>query len=182
MVVKDIHNNCELEYLLSLVRLVFELEIDEFLGPPNIVADSITTERIYFDKRKKLEELLQPDLYLSTGINDPEYFEEIENYIELVHQFAQLSNQQLSFDSIKGIEKERRLKELHLKKAKKEWTITLNKELFDNQFLLSINKILKDQKIKDYQFATTINESMEMVLLKLSTEQYSLLERMGLLV
>lgn len=139
-------------------------------------------ESLHFDRRKKLEEILTPEEFIITAINDPEHFEDVSAYLELIHKFEELSHKDLSFSHKSGKELAGHQKEIHLKEEGNSWIIQVEKELFDNQVIFSLNEMLKEKGIIAYSFATTINPEMYMVLLKLSTEKYEMLERMGLLV
>lgn len=136
----------------------------------------------HFDLRKSLEGLLSPTDYLITNINDPEQFEEVRAYLELVEQFEELAAGDILFSGKTGRTIADHQKEIILSSGKKSWQIDIQKELFDNQIVDSLNEILQEKEISAYRFATTINPKMRMVLLKLSPEKYDLLDRMGLLV
>lgn len=137
---------------------------------------------LYFDRRKKLEDLLSPEEYFTTEINDPEYFEEVSAYLELISLFERLSGGDLFFPQKTGKQISSSQKEIKLGSEMKNKFITLEKELFDNQFIISLNEILVEKGIQNYCFATTINPEMYLVLLKLSPAKFKLLEQMGLLI
>jgi len=83
---------------------------------------------------------------------------------------------------IDGKEITEQVKEIYLKLGPKTYTILLNKELFDNKVVEGLNEILIDLKITSFRFSFTINEQMNMVLLKLKEEEFNLFQRMGLLL
>jgi len=58
----------------------------------------------------------------------------------------------------------------------------MNKELFDAEIINTLNKILVDENIHEYKFSSTINIDIKMVALKLNSEKFQLLNRMGLLI
>jgi hypothetical protein len=146
------------------------------------IQNVIPDHPLYFDRREKLEDLLSPAEYSTTEINDPEHFESVAAYLELIPIFEQLSNGDLFFTQKTGKQISPFQKEIMLGSEMKNKFITLDKELFDNQFIISLNEILVEKGIQNYCFAMTINPEMYLVLLKLSPAKFKLLEQMGLLV
>lgn len=144
-------------------------------------ADS-SPKRLYFDKRRSFSDLLGTESYLTTTINDPEHFDEVEAYFELIKQFEKLSNQELAFDWVSGTEIGEHEKEVELLKGGKKWKVLLDRELFDSQIIESLNQILLEFGIKEYVFSFTIDENMCMVLLKLNANEIELLRRTGILL
>lgn len=137
---------------------------------------------LYFDKRKPLEDLLESQEYLITSISDPEHFENIEAYFDLLTLLQQLSKDRVQFDEVSGKAISESQKEIILKKGTKFWQVNLNRELFDNDFIIRINEIMLEWGINDFRFASTVNKQMQMVLLKLNEEKFALLKRMGMLI
>jgi hypothetical protein len=139
-------------------------------------------ESLYFDKRKSLEDLLSPEEFMITDINDPEHFDEVESYVELVEAFEKLAAGDIQFTEVKVTYVKGHEKEVLLKTDEISVEFRMFKELFDNKIVGAINMMLADHGIGAYQFATSINPDMYMVLLKLSPEKYEELDQMGLLV
>jgi hypothetical protein len=50
MVLKDIHNNCEFEYICNLMMLLFELKIDEYLDNKDFYKEFISDHMIWAQK------------------------------------------------------------------------------------------------------------------------------------
>ena len=53
MVAKDIHNNCEFEYIVSLMMLIHELEIDEFLEHEGFYEEFISDHKNWVGQNLK---------------------------------------------------------------------------------------------------------------------------------
>ena len=58
MVTKDIHNNCEFEYILQLMMLIHELKIDEFLESKDFYKDFINDHKKWVNSSLKYFEKL----------------------------------------------------------------------------------------------------------------------------
>lgn len=157
--------------------------LSEFLGPwetfTKMVANNPT--QAYFNQRRSLTELLPPTQFLTTPINDPEFFEDLQGYFSLLDFCKQLSNSLLDFTQISGLE-EGRKKILQLHKGEQKWTITLDKDLYDNQFLVQLNAILPELGEQELRLFSSVSEEMRMVLLLLNSAQQERLDRMGLLI
>ncbi len=154
---------------------------DEFLDE-EIQGESFEGSSIYFDKRKKLEELLSAGDYFTTEINDPEYFEEVEAYMEVIEICEKMSGGELHFQAKSGRHVSEYKKEIYLHTAEKQYFITLSKELFDNEIIHGLNRILEDRGTDNYRFSSTINGELKMVILKLTADKFRELEGMGLLI
>lgn len=157
--------------------------IEEFLGSREDFQKRLlqSPPPFVFDHRLPLAQLLSPDRFVITAIDDPEFFETIEGYYALLQIIAQLTEQDLLFTDIKGQQNGIK-KSLQLTKGTKEWTIALNKELFDNDIIHGLNDILVELGVSDYVLSTSISEGMKMVVMKLNGEEFMTLKRMGLLI
>lgn len=139
-------------------------------------------ESLHFDKRRPLEDLLSPENYVITEINDPEHFDEVESYVELVETFEKLAAGDIHFTEVKVRYVKGHEKDVLLKTNERSVEFRMSRELFDNKIIEAINMMLSDHGIDAYQFATSINPDLYMVLLKLSPEKYEQFDQMGLLV
>ena len=134
---------------------------------------------IYFDCRQKLECLIPPEAIYNTKINDPEAFDEVETYHQVIAACRKLAAGRIEFDRVLGrvISEHHKVFEFHL--GENSWQVDLTKELFDKDILTFLNEFTK---LAGFQFAHTINSKMEMLILKLDDEQFEELERRGLLI
>ncbi len=157
--------------------------LEEFFGDLQQMKNQIAQGKnpVSFDQRQRLSQLLSPEDFLITSINDPEFFEELSGYYELLRLLGELTQGDLSFDQVSGTEKGLE-KTFLLKKGAQQWTVKTHRALFDNAIIHQLNAILKELGLNDYRVSTSINEEMRMVLMKLGVKDFALLERMGLLV
>jgi len=151
--------------------------LTEFFGNMNTPKQSL-----YFDNRKKLSDLLTKEEFFITEINNPEYFEEAGAYLEIIDIFTKMALGLLNITSKSIIKDTSSLKEILVTTSTGSYFIKIKKELFDKEIINVLNKILVDENIYEYKFSSTINEDIKMVALKLNSEKFQLLNRMGLLI
>ncbi len=152
--------------------------LEPFLGSPSALAEAMKNDStIHIDKRQGLTELVPAHQLINTRITDPEHFDDVQNYLNLIKSCQELDPENLFFDAISGTEISEHHKQFIFTRGTQSWTVDLYKELFDKSIFTFLN-----QFIEHSNFVHTINKKMEMVVLKLEPNKFEELERMGLLI
>lgn len=152
--------------------------LEPFLGSPSALAEAMKNDStIHIDKRQGLTELVPAHQLINTRITDPEHFDDVQNYLNLIKSCQELDPENLFFDEISGTEISEHHKQFIFTRGTQSWTVDLYKELFDKSIFTFLN-----QFIEHSNFVHTINKKMEMVVLKLEPNKFEELERMGLLI
>ncbi len=138
-------------------------------------------QEFYFDRRESLAQILPSDAWLITPFTDPEDFEELKAYRELLEYIEQITQGLVNFDEIKGKEKGIQ-KTLVLRRGERTWSIALNNVLFDQVFIDQLNQIIIQEQISERQLATSISPELAMVLLWIDTDQGQQILQRGLLL
>lgn len=135
----------------------------------------------YQDHRVAIDQLLPVTHILNTKINDLEIFEELGGYHDLFRAIAQCTHaefqtQHFSIEHTVGLHKH-----VQVIEGNQIWTTNLSLSMYDPKFMDLFNDILKSKKA-GFILAYTLNEKMEMLLLKLDANQYQELDRRGMLL
>lgn len=131
---------------------------------------------IYIDKRASMHNLLPMSRVWNTGINDPEYFDKPEAYVQLIRECQKLApDLKVRIQAI--TQRGEHEKIIHLIINGEEQQLLLDKELFDKKIFSMFNQYLKEERL-----VHTINENMEMQVLLVNEKQFYELNRRGLLI
>jgi len=157
---------------------------------PRLITDNLdsffTTSKqngrqLIFDSRASYEDLFFAEQMYISPFRDPEDFEEVNAYVNLV------TGMEKHFGNVFGIKKinaeeSGHLKIIYMQLSEMEWEIKLEKELFDTKLLHSLNRLLSRLGNSEETLHLSINPEMYMVILKLNESQLEKSARMGLIV
>ena len=150
--------------------------LQAFLQNPTEVG----AHRIY-DARPSYTSLFTPAQMYVSDFSDPEDFEEVVAYLELLQAIDTHFDNLLGTKNIQG-EEIGEAKVIQLTLEDSAHTITLHKELFDIGILEAINKILTNQFQLKESLHLSIDSKMRMIILKLDREALEMAQRMGLII
>ena len=136
--------------------------------------------RIY-DARPSYEALFTPAQMYVSDFSDPEDFEEVDAYLDLVKAIDTHFDHLLGLQNIQGEEMGGK-KVIQLTVEDTRHTITLHKELFDIEILEALNAILANQFQLKESLHLSIDSKMRMIILKLDSEAMEMAIRMGLII
>lgn len=138
-------------------------------------------DQLIYDARSGFEELFTPAQMYISDFRDPEDFEEVDAYLDLIKGINKHFDSLFGLLHIEGKEIGHH-KRIHLQLEDIEWTIDIEKELFDTQVLLSLNQLLLAKGLHNETLHLSIDPQMNMLILKLDQPALESATRMGIIV
>ena len=134
-----------------------------------------------YDARLPMTSMFTSNQMYVSPFDDPEEFEEIDAYTVLIKGIDKQFNNLLGINNIETAEKGSS-KHIGFISKYGSWDIHIDKELFDIEFLHSINRLLLSKDKNADTLHLNINAEMKMVILKLDKPTLERAQRMGLIV
>ena len=138
------------------------------------------TQGILYDNRPSLEDLYTEEQMYKTTFKDPEDFEEVKAYQNLIEGIDRHFNNLLGIQSVSAMEKES-TKTITLSTHMAQHEIKIHKELFDMEAIRGVNRMLQDLG-HEKTLHLTIDPQMYMVILHLTEKELEFANRIGLIV
>jgi len=158
------------------VPLLIAEDLSLFFNNPIIYNDILV-----FDARPSYESLFTAQQMYVSEFRDPEDFEEVEAYDNLIKGIDNHFDRVFGITGING-EENGQAKNIQIQMDNFNWVIKIQKELFDLEVLHSLNRLLQQKGITSDKLYLSIDPNMFMVILKLDQDTLEMSTKMGLIV